>query len=80
MNIEQYKTSDILLAACLRVQGYQLSNIELVGSKGTFVFCNVDQSYINEFNLGNCLIEPVTFNNTVKQLTTSVRRMAQKDK
>ena len=75
-----YKTSDIILAACLRIQGYQLINIELNGNKGTFVFCNVDQNFINEFNLGNCTVEPVNFNNTIKHLTTSVRRMTHKDK
>lgn len=72
------KTSDIILAACLRLHQYPLISIELSGNKGTFVFENVEEQLVTEYDLGNLLVEPVSFNNTIKQLTTSVRRMASK--
>ena len=72
-----YRTTDINLAACLRLSGYEMTGIELSGNKGTFVFENVEDNFINDFNIGKSLVEPVAFNNSIKQLTTSVRRMAQ---
>lgn len=71
----QYRTSDIILAACLRLNNVNLLSIELSGNKGTFVFENVDTVLIQNYDLGKMQVEPVAFNNAVKQLTTSVRRM-----
>ena len=73
--MEIYKTSDIVLAATLKIKGVKLVNIEISGTKGTFVFENVDKSILMDFDLGNIKVEPVSFNNTIKQLTTSVRRL-----
>lgn len=72
-----YRTTDIILAACLRLNQYNMTEIELHGNKGTFVFENVDDSFIRQYDFGNCLVEPVGFNNMIKQLTTSVRRMTE---
>lgn len=72
---KQFRTTDIILAACLKLKNNTLVSIEIYGTKGTFVFDTTDQQTINEYNLGNLLVEPVAFNNTIKQLTTSVRRM-----
>lgn len=75
--ISVYKTSDIVLAACLKVNGYELSTIEkMTMTKGNFVFTNVPQSFIKQYDLGKVLVEPVAFNNAVKQLTTSARRIS----
>lgn len=74
----EYKTSDIILAAVLRLQGHALEGIECVGSKGTFCFANVNPEFVTEYDLGQVLVEPVAFNNAIKQLTTSVRRMVNK--
>jgi hypothetical protein len=71
-----YKTSDIILASSLRVLGHIMDDIELVGTKGTFVFSDIPQNVLTEYDLGKLLVEPVNFNNTIKQLTTSVRRMS----
>ena len=71
----QYKTSDIVLAAYLRLSGCQMLGIEKQGSKGTFVFEEVADELILTYDLGQARVEPVAFNNTIKQLTTSVRRM-----
>jgi|ETNmetMinimDraft_31_1059906.scaffolds.fasta_scaffold192264_1 hypothetical protein len=76
MVTENYKTPDIVLAASLKVCGFDLESIELVGSKGIFVFKDVDKQFLLDFDLGKIVVEPVIFNNTIKQLTTSVRRMS----
>jgi len=73
--MEDYKTTDIILAACLRLSGNEMTRIDLKGSKGTFCFDAVDDDLIMDYDLGKCLVEPVAFNNMIKQLTTSVRRM-----
>lgn len=72
-----YKTTDIVLAACLRVSGFIMKQIEVAGTRGTFVFEDVSSDFLTEYDLGKTCIEPVAFNNTIKQLTTSVRRMSQ---
>ena len=74
--MKNYKTTDIILAACLRLNGFDMTKIELNGSKGTFCFDEVDDEILTDYDLGKCQVEPVTFNNTIKQLTTSVRRMS----
>lgn len=71
----EYKTTDIVLAAFLRLKGCSMLGIEKQGQKGTFVFENVKESLVREYDLGNASVEPVAFNNAIKQLTTSVRRI-----
>lgn len=78
--MEDFKTSDIVLAACLRLKDVDLIKIELVGNKGIFIFSNVDADFIDDYDLGRVQVEPVTFNNTIKQLTTSVKRITQRVK
>lgn len=76
--MSQYKTTDIVLAASLKVNGYRLTDIERVGNtnKGTFVFEDVDEQFVVDYDLSKIHVEPVSFNNAIKQLTTSVRRMS----
>lgn len=71
----EYKTTDIVLAAFLRLKGCSMLGIEKQGQKGTFVFENVGENLVREYDLGNALVEPVAFNNAIKSLTTSVRRI-----
>ena len=68
-------TSDIVLAATLKVRGFTLNRIEKNGNKGIFVFDNVDVSIVSDYDLGKCMVEPVAFNNAIKALTTATRRM-----
>jgi hypothetical protein len=75
MQHTEYKTSDIVLAAFLRLSGCQMTGIEKQGQKGTFVFANVSNTLITDYDLGTARVEPVGFNNAIKQLTTSVRRI-----
>lgn len=74
---KEYRTTDIVLAASLRVHGYKMNSIEVAGSRGTFVFDNVDEEFLLQYDLSKCSVEPVAFNNAIKQLTTSVRRIVQ---
>lgn len=71
---KQFGTSDIVLAATLKTLNYPLSSIEKIGNKGTFYFENIPDSLINQFDTGNCSVEPIAFNNAIKSLTTAVRR------
>ena len=71
----EYKTTDIVLAAYLRVNGAVLVRIDKQGQKGTFVFQNVSEELISVYDLGQALVEPVQFNYNIKSLTTSVRRI-----
>ena len=77
--MESFRTTDIILAAVLRLLDVELIDIEISGNKGTFVFTNIDDDIISQYDLGKCMVEPVSFNNTIKQLTTSVRRMTRND-
>ena len=76
--MSEFKTSDIILAACLKLHDAEMVRIELNGNKGTFVFVDIDHGYVDQYDLGKCSVEPVAFNNAIKQLTTSVRRMSQR--
>jgi hypothetical protein len=71
----EYSTTDIVLAAYLRVNGAVLIRIDKVGQKGTFVFQNVTDALVSIYDLGQALVEPVQFNYNIKSLTTSVRRI-----
>lgn len=75
--MQQYKTSDIILASVLKCQGINLIDIEVVGNRGFFIFESVDEEFINDFNLGKLRVEPTQYHNAVKQLTASVRRLTQ---
>lgn len=73
--MSNYETTDIILAAYLRVKGFDMVEIVMRVSKGTFLFTGVDTDTINAYSLGQLRVEPVAFNNMVKQLTTACRRM-----
>ena len=72
---QSISTSDIVLAATLKVKGFTLNRIEKNGNKGIFIFDDVDVSIVEDYDLGKCLVEPISFNNAIKALTTAVRRI-----
>jgi hypothetical protein len=74
MSKKTIETQDIVLAATLKVLGYRLDTIEKVGNKGIFFFNEVDESVVNDYDLGNLKVEPVSFNSAIKALTTASRR------
>ena len=73
--MNEFRTSDIILAATLRLHGYEMVRIEKTNNKGTFVFHDVSPEFVQQFDLCKVTVEPIAFNNAIKQLTTSVRRM-----
>lgn len=68
------ETSDIVLAATLKVMGYRLDRIEKQGNRGIFCFADVQHTTLTDYDLGKCLVEPYAFNNAIKALTTACRR------
>lgn len=68
-------TSDIVLAAALKVKGFNLDSLEKHGARGIFHFKDIPDEILNDFDLGKLLVDPVAFNNSVKALTTAVRRV-----
>lgn len=70
----QYKTTDIVLASCLRLLGHSIETIDVAGRRGTFVFMDVPPAIIEEFNCGKILVDPVAFHGMLRQLSTSVNR------
>ena len=75
MSKKNIETQDIVLAATLKVLGYRLETIQKVGNKGIFFFNDVDEAVVNDYDLGNLKVEPVSFNSAIKALTTASRRM-----
>lgn len=72
-----YKTSDIVLAAFLRLNGCEIARIEKDGYRGTFVFDNQTtnvEEFVHQYDLGKARVEPIAFNNMIRTLTTAVRR------
>jgi hypothetical protein len=74
MSQKTIETQDIVLAATLKVLGYRLDTIQKIGNKGIFFFNEVDESVVNDYDLGNLKVEPVSFNSAIKALTTASRR------
>ncbi len=74
MSKKTIETQDIVLAATLKVLGYRLDTIQKIGNKGIFFFNEVDESIVNDYDLGNLKVEPVSFNSAIKALTTASRR------
>lgn len=74
--MKQYvETLDIVLAATLKVKGFRLEKIEKDGKRGIFCFADVETAVLNEYNLGQALVEPVSLNNAIKALTTATKRI-----
>jgi hypothetical protein len=73
---QNIETSDIVLAATLKVMGQKLDRIDKQGNRGTFCFSDVEDSLLQDFDLGNSLVEPIAFNNAIKALTTATRRIS----
>lgn len=69
------ETHDLTMAAYLKAKGADLSKITLQGTRGTFIFEDVDQALVIAFDTGHALIEPVMFHTMLKQLATACKRM-----
>jgi hypothetical protein len=69
-----FETTDIVLAAYLKTEGFKLIEILKNGNKGTFIFEGIDENIINEYDLGQSSVEPKSLNYEIKTLTTAARR------
>lgn len=69
-----FSTTDIVLAAYLKTRGMKLLEIIKNGNKGTFIFEEVTQRTIDEYDLGQATVEPKALNYEIKALTTAARR------
>lgn len=69
-------TSDLNLAAYLIINGARLAGITKSGRMGTFLLSDVPPLAAESYDLGMALVEPISFHNKIKQLTTSVNRLA----
>lgn len=67
-------TSDIILAATLKVLGESLVLIEKDGPRGIFHFDNVNTANLQAYDLGQCRVEPISFNNAIRALSTAAKR------
>jgi len=72
--MDKLETTDIVLAAYLKVCGYKMIEILKNGNKGTFIFVEVTDDVINEYDLGQAQVEPKALNYEIKALTTAARR------
>jgi len=72
--MDEFSTCDIVLAATLKVKGFRLVEIMKNGNKGTFIFANIPDDLIDEYDLGRLLVEPKSLNSEIKALTTAARR------
>ncbi len=70
-----FRTSDIVLASTLKINNFNLVKIEIDRNKGVFVFDDIEDEFIQDFDLGKVLVEPIEFNNGIKSLTTATRRL-----
>jgi len=69
------ETSDITMAASLRVYGYPLEEIVKEDKRGIFVFVDVDEEILTKYNLGQLMVEPNAFHSAIKHLTMAVKRV-----
>ena len=72
--MDRFETTDIVLAAYLKTRGVKLLEILKNGNKGTFVYGDVDGVVINQYDLGQALVEPKALNYEIKALTIAARR------
>lgn len=72
--IPEYQTLDITLAAALKGYGYQLDRIDINGKRGVFVFKDVEKEVLKSYDCGEVRVEPASFHNDIKLLTTAVKR------
>lgn len=74
MIIEEYATTDIILAAVLKSSNFKLNRIQIQGNKGIFYFYEVPKDLLSSFDKQELKVEPISFHSSVKQLTTAVKR------
>ena len=74
--IEKFATTDLPLAAFLKMNGYKLSEVKSKGIKGEFVFDNVPRQLLNDYNADTCTVEPKMFSSVMRQMVQSAKRVS----
>ena len=78
MIIADYPTTDLCLAATLRLNLVEMSHIRLTGknkTRGVFHFKDVDREFLDAFDAGNVRVEPGEYHQMARRLTEHVRRL-----
>lgn len=71
-----YETSDLTLAAVLRVNEIPLDRIVLTEKKrGVFCFTDVPYHLLEQYDLQQLTVEPFAFHQLIIKLSTAVRRL-----
>ncbi len=74
--ILSYETTDLTLAAALRMHDVQLDRIVLTDNKrGGFFFNNVPMKLLEEYDLQQMKVEPFAFHRMIVALSTAVKRL-----
>ena len=76
--IPEYPTTDLILATVLKENGNVLDKITTQGIKGIFYFLDVEKDFLVSYDTGKLLVEPVSFQNSLRSLTAAVRRQVQR--
>ena len=71
---KEFSTTDIVLASYLKAMGNKLIDITKLGNRGTFIFSDIDDQIITDYDLGETRVEPKTLSAEIRALTTAARR------
>lgn len=71
----EYVTSDIALAAALRLSNHRMDRISVEGKRGFFHFLNIDSEMVDKIGLDQVLVSPYAFHGEIKHLTSIIGRM-----
>jgi hypothetical protein len=74
-----YDTDDIAVAAALRYFGYAITKIEIVGKRATFKFQDTAEGDAIKVQLGEKLVDAISFHREVRRLSGLVRSMVTRD-
>jgi hypothetical protein len=69
-----YSTDDVTLAAYLVIKEYHLKIIEKHENHGTFVFVDVPDEVVQEYECGSARVEPRKFSFEMRNLISNVRK------
>jgi hypothetical protein len=77
---KSYGTSDIVLAATLKMHGCQLERISMTNlpsglRRGVFHFADVTDEMLFDFDAGKFMVEPVSFNSEIRALNAAIKRV-----
>lgn len=74
-----YDTEDIAVAAALRYFGHAITKIEIVGKRATFKFNDTVEDDAIKVQLGEKLVDAISFHREVRRLSGLVRSMVVRD-